>query len=510
VAPRLGEFSLTSPIGQPSTTIPRGEVGVAAQANGGWRGSSRSSWWSPAILPWMVGAADFCVVLAAAASAFAAYYTVVERAGPGRHLLTAFLAAMLFVGGFERIGGYRPRQLSNLDWQLTRILMTWGILVSALLVVAFIGKISAHYSRGWTLVWILAAIGMQLTGRCLLEIATQRWREDIPIARNIVIVGAGDEGRQLIAKLQQSQDNSIAICGIFDDRKLRIPKMVNGVSVLGTSDDLLLFARQFRIDDVIIALPLDAERRLKTLSEKIKGVAIDLRLSVEPMAEKFQIRGMSYIGAAPVLEIADRPLKHWRAVAKWLEDKVLAALLLIAVMPLMALVALLIKLDSRGPVLFVQQRFGFNNEAISVLKFRTMHVEGCDRSGRRRTVEQDPRVTRVGRIIRPLSIDELPQLINVLRGEMSIVGPRAHPIAMEAGEGVLYGDAVARYSHRHRVKPGITGWAQVNGLRGEVDTLAKARARVIHDLYYIEHWSPWLDLMILLKTFATLARHPAY
>jgi Undecaprenyl-phosphate glucose phosphotransferase len=350
---------------------------------------------------------------------------------------------------------------------------------------------------------------MQLAGRCLLELATQRWPKDSHLARNIVIVGAGDEGQQLVAKLQRSQDKSIAIRGIFDDRKSRIPQTVGGVSVLGTSDDLICFARQVRIDDVIIALPLDAERRLKTFFEKLHGLAIDVRLSVEPIAEKFQIRGMSYIGSAPVLEIADRPLKDWRAVTKWLEDKFLAVLLLIAFAPLMAIVALSIKLDTRGPMLFVQQRFGFNNEAIRVLKFRTMYVDQCDRSGGQRTVQHDPRVTRVGRIIRALSIDELPQLINVLRGEMSIVGPRPHPIAMEAGEGVLYSDAVARYFHRHRVKPGITGWAQVNGLRGEVDTLAKASARLVHDLYYIEHWSPWLDLKILLKTLAVI-RQPAY
>ena len=210
--------------------------------------------------------------------------------------MTAFLAAVLFVGGFERLGGYQLRQLSKLEWQLTRILMTWSISVSVLLLVAFIGKVSESYSRGWTLAWIVAAIGMQLTGRCLLEIATRRSPRGGYLARNIVIVGAGNEGQQLVAKLQRSQDKSIVIRGIFDDRKSRIPQTVDGVSVLGTSDDLLRFARQVRIDDVIIALPLDAERRLKTLFEKLKGVAIDLRLSVEPMAEKFQIRGMSYIG----------------------------------------------------------------------------------------------------------------------------------------------------------------------------------------------------------------------
>jgi Undecaprenyl-phosphate glucose phosphotransferase len=519
VTPISGEPSLARPIihnfdreTRPTAAIPHGGPGAIGQENHGRHCSPRPSRLSPTIMAWIVGAADFCLVLVAAFSAFAAYHDVVDGdvAGPGRHVLTASLAATLFVGGFERLGGYRLSQLSRLEWQLTRILMTWSVIISILLLVAFIGKISESYSRGWMLAWIVAAVGLQLIGRCLLEIATQRWPQSNHLARNIVIFGAGDEGQQLVAKLQRSDDKSIAIRGIFDDRKSRVPQSAHGVSVLGTSDDLLRFARQVRIDDVIIALPLDAEQRLKTLFEKLMGVAIDLRLSVEPIAEMFQIRGMSYIGVAPVLEIVDRPLKNWRAVTKWAEDKLLAALLLIAFAPLMTIVALLIKLESRGPVLFVQQRFGFNNKAISVLKFRTMYLDRCDRSGGQRTLQNDPRITRVGRVIRALSIDELPQLINVLRGEMSVVGPRPHAIAMKAGGDLLYGDAVAQYFHRHRVKPGITGWAQVSGLRGEVDTLSKAHARVVHDLYYIEHWSPWLDLKILLKTITTILRQPAY
>lgn len=483
---------------------------VVAQTHRCWHGSGPSNRLSPTILIWVIGASDFCLVLLAAASAFAADYDVVEHAGPRRHLSVALLAAMLFVCAFERVGGYGLKRLSKLEWQVTRVLMTWCILVSVLLFAAFLSKTSQSFSRGWMLVWIITAIGMQLIGRCLLDISTRRRPAGGFLARTTVIFGAGNEGQRLVAKLQQSEDKSIVIIGIFDDRKSRIPKAFNGVSVLGTSDDLLRFARKIRIDDVIFALPLEAEQRLKTLFDKLKGVAVDLRLSVEPIAEKFQIRGMTYIGSAAVLEIVDRPLKNWRAVAKWAEDIVLAAILLVAFAPLMAMVALLIKLDSRGPVLFVQKRFGFNNEVIRVLKFRTMYVDRGDLSGGQRTIRYDPRVTRIGRLIRALSIDELPQLINVLRGEMSIIGPRPHPLAMQVGNGSLYGEAVAEYCHRHRVKPGITGWAQVNGLRGEVDALPKARARVDHDLYYIEHWSPWLDLKILIKTFIALIRQPAY
>jgi Undecaprenyl-phosphate glucose phosphotransferase len=469
-----------------------------------------STQFSPEILACAIGASDFFLVLVAGAGAFAAHYDVVAEAGARHHLLIAFLAGSLFVSGYERIGGYRLKQLSELKWQLTRIPMIWGILVAVLLLLAFITKTSETFSRGWVLACIGAAMGMQMAGRRLSHIAMQRRPHGSHLARNIVIFGGGGEGQQLVTKLRQSPDKSIVLRGVFDDRKSRTPRTFNGVDVLGTSDDLLRFARKVRVDVVIIALPLDAERRLQMLFQKLKGVALDLRLSVEPIAEKFQVRGVSYIGAVPVLDIADRPLKQWRTMVKWIEDKSLAILLLIGFAPLMGLVALLIKLESRGPVLFVQKRFGFNNEVIRVLKFRTMYINRSDRSGTQRTVRNDPRVTRVGRVIRALSIDELPQLINVLRGEMSIVGPRPHPVAMQVGDGALYGDAIAHYCHRHRVKPGITGWAQVNGLRGEVDALHKARARVDHDLYYIEHWSPWLDLKILVRTIVVIIYQPAY
>jgi exopolysaccharide biosynthesis polyprenyl glycosylphosphotransferase len=231
----------------------------------------------------------------------------------------------------------------------------------------------------------------------------------------------------------------------------------------------------------------------------MKTLAIDVSVSIEPLAEMFQVRRTSYIGSVPVLAVVDRPLKHWRAAIKWGEDKVLAALLLLVMSPLMIIITILIKLDSRGPILFKQRRFGFNNEVIEVLKFRTMELDRGDPSGAQRTVADDPRITRVGRTLRALSLDELPQLINVLRGDMSLVGPRPHALRMKAGEN-LYAEAVEEYLQRHRVRPGITGLAQVSGLRGEVDTLEKARARVTHDIHYIEHWSFWLDLKILIKT----------
>jgi Undecaprenyl-phosphate glucose phosphotransferase len=464
------------------------------------------------ILGVTVAVADFCALLAAAAAVFALYFNFLNPSATEWRLyvLPALFAATLFVGGFERLGGYRLRQLSRLYWQLTHAMMTWGVTVSVLFLAAFFEKTSETYSRGWTLAWIISGPAVILIGRGILHYAIIALARNGHLTRNVVVVGAGNEGQQLIAKLQTSQDKSIAIRGVFDDRKSRLPGPVRGFKVLGTTDDLPYFARHVSIDEVIVALPLDAEQRLQALFHKLKLIAIDLRLSVEPVAQRFQVRGVSYIGDVPVFEIADRPLKHWRAVIKWIEDKVIASILLICAGPLMAMIALLIKLDSPGPVLFIQERFGYGNGVIRVFKFRTMYVHRGDQSGAQRTVSNDPRVTGIGRILRLMSLDELPQLVNVLRGDMSLVGPRPHAIAMKAG-GQPYADAVQQYLHRHRVKPGITGWAQVNGLRGEIDTVEKARDRVAHDLYYIEHWSPWLDLKILLKTVGILAtRENAY
>lgn len=204
-----------------------------------------------------------------------------------------------------------------------------------------------------------------------------------------MVVGAGKEGQRLIAKLQEASDNGIAVRGLFDDRRSRVPSSIAGLNLLGTTEDLLDFVRRVPIDEIIVALPLDAEQRLRAICDKLKVLAIDVRLSIEPLAETFQVRKIGYVGDVPVLDVADRPLKHWRAVAKWIEDKVLATFILILIAPLMAVIALCIKLDSRGPVIFVQQRFGFDNRVIRVFKFRTMYVDRGDPSGAQRTVQKD-------------------------------------------------------------------------------------------------------------------------
>jgi Undecaprenyl-phosphate glucose phosphotransferase len=464
---------------------------------------------SPHIVAIIMAATDFSLVLLTAAFIFGAYYNLLRYipSQSAHYSAAAIIAASALTWIFERCGGYRVPRLQALSWQMSRLLLAWSAVVLFLLVVGFAGKITDDYSRGWTFAWFLATPVVLLAERGVIHHAASRWWRDGRLARHIAVVGAGDEGQLFVARLLQRRDNSIVVRGIFDDRTeccpQCVPGFVQGVPVLGTTDDLLCYARREPLDQIVVALPLEAEAQLAATLDKLAVIPADLWLSVASLAARFAARGLGGFDGIPVLEVCARPLGHGGALCKWLEDKLIGALLLIFVAPLLAIIAILIKLDSRGPIFFVQERFGLNNNVIRVLKFRTMYVDKADKSGAQRTVRDDPRLTCVGRILRSLSLDELPQLINVLRGEMSLVGPRPHPIAMRAPDRP-YHEAVARYAHRHRVKPGLTGWAQVNGFRGEVDTLKKASGRVECDLYYIANWSLWLDLKIMLMTLGLL------
>ncbi len=246
--------------------------------------------------------------------------------------------------------------------------------------------------------------------------------------------------------------------------------------------------------------------------KKLWVLPVDIRLAAHTNKLQFRPRSYSYIGKVPVIDVFDRPIADWDVVMKWLFDKIIGSLHpALRCLPLMALIALAIKLDSRGPVLFKQKRYGFNNDLIEVYKFRSMYVEQSDAAANKLVTKNDPRVTRVGRFIRKASLDELPQLFNVVfKGNLSLVGPRPHAVNAKA-EARLYDEAVDGYFARHRVKPGITGWAQINGWRGETDTHEKIQKRVEHDLYYIENWSVLFDLSILARTpFALLKTENAY
>jgi len=345
-----------------------------------------------------------------------------------------------------------------------------------------------------------------------LFLLVRRWTREGRLDRRTVVVGADANGESLIRSLAVQRDSDVRVIGAFDDRgDERSPTMCDGVPKLGTVDDLVEFARRTRVDLVIFALPISAENRILQMLRKLWVLPVDIRLSAHSNKLRFRPRSYSYIGSVPVLDVFDRPIADWDVVMKWLFDKIVGSLAIICLAPVMALAALAIKLDSKGPVFFKQRRYGFNNELIEVYKFRSMYVEQTDATASRLVTKDDPRVTRVGRFIRKTSLDELPQLFNVVfTGNLSLVGPRPHAVHAKA-EDRLYDEAVDGYFARHRVKPGITGWAQVKGWRGETDTIEKLERRVAHDLHYIENWSMLFDLKILAMTpFALVAAKNAY
>jgi Undecaprenyl-phosphate glucose phosphotransferase len=316
-----------------------------------------------------------------------------------------------------------------------------------------------------------------------------------------VIVGSDNNGEQLVEALNNEYDNDIHVLGVFDDRNdSRALDTCAGSPKLGKVDDIVEFARRTRVDLVLFALPISAETRILEMLKKLWVLPVDIRLSAHTNKLRFRPRSYSYLGEVPTLDVFEAPITDWDLVTKWLFDRVVGGLALLAALPVMALVALAVRLDSPGPVLFRQKRFGFNNERIDVYKFRSMYHHQADPTASKVVTKNDPRVTRVGRFIRKTSLDELPQLFNVVfSGNLSLVGPRPHAVQGKL-QSRLFDEAVDGYFARHRVKPGITGWAQINGWRGEVDTDEKIQKRVEFDLYYIENWSVLLDLYILLKT----------
>jgi len=395
---------------------------------------------------------------------------------------------------------YQMPALRNPISQAPRILLIWSVLFALVTLGLFFLKISEEFSRLWLGAWYLSGLALIFILRMIAARLFRRWARNGRMERRAVIVGGGKNAEVLIRSIEQQPYNDIRICGIFDDRDdTRSPPVVAGYPKLGNVDELIEFARIARIDMLIVSLPITAEARVLTMLRKLWVLPIDIRLSAHTTHLRFRPRAYSYIGAVPMLDIFDRPIHDWDWVAKRVFDIFFSLVGIIVFSPVMIATAIAIKLDSKGPVIFKQKRHGFNNEEIEVYKFRSMYADQSDPTARKPVTRGDPRVTRVGRFIRKTSIDELPQFFNALFGSLSLVGPRPHAVAAEA-HNRLFDEVVDGYFARHRVKPGVTGWAQINGWRGELDTEEKIRKRIEYDLYYIENWSLWFDLKILLLT----------
>jgi Undecaprenyl-phosphate glucose phosphotransferase len=419
---------------------------------------------------------------------------------PWGYPLAIIAGCSLYVVLNEIADGYQMVALRNPLRHMHRVILAWTATFALLALAGFMLKISEEFSRFWSGSWFVGGLLFLIATRFLLSVRIRKWARNGTMERRAVIVGGGKPAEKLIRAIELQHDSDIRICGIFDDRDdVRSPPIVAGYPKLGNVGELIAFTRRAHIDMLIVSLPLDAEARVLTMLKKLWVLPVDIRLSAHSNKLRFRPRAYSYIGSVPMLDIFDKPIRDWDSVAKRAFDVVFSALAIIIFSPVMFATAIAIKLDSKGPVIFRQQRHGFNNEVIQVLKFRSMYVDRCDPTARNAVIRDDPRVTRVGRFIRKTSLDEFPQFFNALRGDLSLVGPRPHAITAQSQD-KLYAEVVDGYFARHRVKPGVTGWAQINGWRGEIDTDEKIRRRTEFDLYYIENWSLRLDLKILLMT----------
>ena len=471
------------------------------------RQSDKSANVSPVVMRGLVRLADFFVV-SVLGTAIATFYVsepmVLQNP---RYFAAIAFTALATVLTFELLGLYALRVFSSFVKKMPSVVLGWSIAFAALVVSIFLLKIGAEMSRVWLLTWVVAGAAALLVERFAVAWTMRSWAKSGRLYQRAAIYGAGVVTEDLLAQLEADSDGIVRIAGIFDDRDdERAPRFVSGYPRLGGLDHLVAMSRSTRLDLVIVALPLAAEDRLTTVVKRLSVLPADIKLPARATGLRFSPSTYSHVGSVAMIDLYDKPIADWGTVSKWLFDKVVGAVALALLAPLMGLVALAVKLDSRGPALFRQKRYGFNNELIEVYKFRSMYTDRCDMAAAKLVTKDDPRVTKVGRFIRRTSLDELPQLFNVLKGNLSLVGPRPHAVQAKAGE-QLYDEVVDGYFARHKVKPGITGWAQINGWRGETDTQEKIQKRVEHDLYYIENWSVFFDLYILLKTPLSLIKN---
>ena len=464
--------------------------------------------------PLLVGALLLFDVLNIPASGFAAYRAQAAPPSLDAGALAASLAvvALLAILALRARWAYTVRAMGDFPRQILNLALALGGALALLTTGAVIGGFGApDLLRGWVLAWFCGGWAAGAFARAGFAMAVKTWTLRGRLARRTVIVGGGQHALETIRRLERSGRGALQILGLFDDRcRERLPDQITDYAFLGSFGDLEAFCRKQKVDLLIVAIPAAAETRILQILKKLWALPVDIRISALGSRLKLRDRAYQYIGDAPFLPVFDKPISDWDSALKALFDRVAAAVLILSLSPVLAAVALGVKRSSRGPVLFRQTRYGFNNEKFSVFKFRSMYAEQCDADASRLVSRNDPRVTPFGAFIRRWSLDELPQLFNVLLGDLSLVGPRPHALK-GAAAGLRYDEAVDGYFARHRVKPGITGWAQVHGWRGETDTLEKIEQRVAHDLYYIENWSIWLDLKILAMTpFSVLSTKNAF
>ena len=418
---------------------------------------------------------------------------IVGDGAPGAAILASPVIAVIVL---VATGAYRMTAREGLRARVGRVLLATAAAGgggAAVLALAAPAAAATRLEGVWTIIASLLVASLHLIWSQVIANLRKRG----VLTPNIIIVGATPGAENLVKRALRTRE--LNVLGVFDDRKARVAPTLRGVPVLGTTRDLIDHRMLPFVDRIVITVPREATGRIAQLLQRLAPIPNPIVLLLEGEDADVEAAAISRIADFGLKQISGAPRRLRYLAMKRALDIAVGGAMLLALAPLMCLVAAAIKLDSKGPVFFRQRRHGYLNEEIVVWKFRSMRTETTDARATRQVTADDDRVTRVGKFIRKTSLDELPQLFNVLSGEMSLVGPRPHAIGMLAG-GAEASKLVETYAHRHRIKPGLTGWAAINGSRGPVDTTEAVQRRVALDLEYVERQSIWLDLTIMLKT----------
>lgn len=410
---------------------------------------------------------------------------------PLPHALGVVLGATATLNYLHLAHAYEFRSVARWMVQLVKVSIAWAAAFISLVAISYAVDHSEQFLSSWASLWLLTSWLFLVATRCVVARQISRWRRTGRLMRSIAVFGTGPQAVTLARQLKARSDEANVV-GVFTDGDISMA----ADDVAGDGDALAALASSGGVDEVILALPWSSHAALNRAIAKFAACPVEVGIDPGISGIDHPPTGLSSVAGIPTLTVQRRPLSGWGAPVKRAEDVALVSLLLLFMAPVLLLIALLVKIDSRGPVLFRQERYGFNNNRVVIYKFRSMHHDSNPDPTVPQARRNDPRVTRLGTILRRTSLDELPQLFNVLRGDMSLVGPRPHATAHNE----KYAALINGYLGRHRMKPGITGWAQVNGWRGETETTEQMRRRLEHDVFYIENWSLLMDIKILLMT----------
>ncbi len=414
-------------------------------------------------------------------------------------LVLGIIAFVLTLFVFQGSQLYRPWRGANFMLLVRKVVLAWLIVTCLLLAVGFATKMSYKFSRAVLLSWMVLTPLVMVVIRYTLCIGLHWARSMGMNSRTVVIAGAGSLGKRLADNVLETPWLGMKLRGFFDDhlvdKEIELQPGKKSIPVLGNLYDMVNFVQKNKIDMVYLALPLRAENRLRDIVNSLQDTTTSVYLVPDVFTFRLLQAKSTDLRGIPLISLWETPFYGLNRWLKKLEDIVMASIIILPALPSMLIIALGIKLTSPGPILFKQRRYGLDGEEIIVYKFRTMTV--CEDGAKiPQAKRNDRRITRFGAFLRQTSLDELPQFINVLEGKMSIVGPRPHAVAHNE----YYRRVIPGYMLRHKVKPSITGWAQINGWRGETDTLEKMEKRLEFDMEYLRRWSLWFDLKIIFLT----------